>query len=83
MTSPTTARAIAGDLFSHQLQVKSRIGGVTYSVSEGPEGIGVNQNGLVTWKVTKSFVGKEVPVVLSIADASDKAIFTTLWLKVR
>ena len=83
VTSPATLAADAGQMFRHQIAVKSRKGSVTYVLTSGPEGMAVSPDGQVTWKVAKKDAGEEVIAILTIGDAAGQETFHTLRIRVR
>jgi hypothetical protein len=71
-----------GTLYSYQLVVKSKNGGVTYSLAGAPPGMTISPTGLVTWQVPKNFaLGQRNGLVL-IRD-KDGATSHALGINVR
>ena len=67
---PLTARR--GQLYSYQLEVKSKRGGVVYSVESGPPGLAVSASGLLQWKVPANYAAPNESVILLIRDAAEQ-----------
>jgi hypothetical protein len=64
------AHVVAGTTFTHELDVKSKKGGVKFKVESGPDGLSVSPDGKLTWAVPSGLVGKDVEITFVIADAS-------------
>jgi len=75
-------RAVCGETFTYQPEVKSRRGGVKVKRDAGPEGMKVTEDGTVTWPVPANFADTSVPVVLTITDRSGQEVLHTFNLPV-
>jgi hypothetical protein len=75
--------ATPGRKLEHQVVARSKKGGLTYAVANGPDGLGMAADGKITWLVPKEFSGKEVQAVVSVGDASDREVFLTLKIYVK
>jgi mono/diheme cytochrome c family protein len=70
VVSVPKTHARAGGTFVHQLDVRSKAGGVTYKVEKGPAGMTVSPGGEVRWQVPADHAGKTEPVILGLRDAA-------------
>jgi hypothetical protein len=77
VTSRPPATASRGSLYSYQLAVKSKKGGVKYRLDAGPEGMKVSPEGRLTWAVPRDFADREAVVILTVSDAPGQEIFHT------
>jgi hypothetical protein len=75
--------ATPGKKIEYQVVARSKKGGLTYAVANGPDGLGVGADGKITWQVPKELTGKEVQAVVSVGDASDREVFLTLKIYVK
>ncbi len=75
--------AAPGQKLEHQILVKSKKGGVTCTLANGPDGLGVTPEGKITWQVPKQLAHQEVKAVVSIGDASDRELFLTLKISIK
>ena len=72
-----------GQKLEHQIVARSKKGGLTYAVANGPDGLAVTADGKITWLVPKELAGKDVQAVVSVGDASDREVFLTLKIYVK
>jgi hypothetical protein len=82
VTSPSRLSARPGQKMSHQIQVLSSQGGVTYDLTLGPNGISVSSDGTVGWQIPLTIEKQEYEVLLTLGDASGKQIFHTIRIKI-
>ena len=75
--------ATPGQKLEHQVVVKSRKGGVTYTLANGPDGLSVSPEGKITWLVPKELARQDARAVVSVGDASDRELFLTLRIHIR
>jgi hypothetical protein len=75
--------ATPGHDLEHQVIVKSRKGGVTYALANGPDGLSVTPAGKIVWPVPRELASQDVKAVVSVGDASDREVFLTLRIHVR
>jgi hypothetical protein len=80
-TPPTEAQA--GKLFSYQLKVESKSGGIRYKLESAPMGMKITSGGLISWRATKPAANELVTVIVGIADKSGQELFHTFKLSVR
>ncbi|HUT51917.1 MAG TPA: serine protease [bacterium] len=73
-----------GEKYEYNLDVKSKRGGVTYSLDSGPEGMKISKKGMISWPVPKDYEapGEEF-IIISISDTSEQQIFHTFKIAVR
>ncbi len=76
--SAPTVTARAGLAFEHRIITRSRKGRVTYSLSDGPDGLKVATDGALTWAVPAQLKGQVVTVVVTASDASGDERFHTI-----
>jgi hypothetical protein len=83
ITSSIHVFAISGQDFRHQIEARSRAGAVKYRLSnEGPAGLTVAPEGLVTWKVPPEAEGKEITGLLIASDPVGHELTTVLMILV-
>jgi len=71
----------AGDVLQYQIDVKSKAGGVRYSLDSAPPGMALSDTGLLTWKTSgKSPARSEV--IVTVSDGSGQQTFHTFSLTV-
>jgi hypothetical protein len=68
--------------YRHQLAVKSKRGSVRCKLDNGPQGMTVATNGLIEWSVPANFKDKEIPVIVSITDASGQEVIHSFTMKI-
>ncbi|MEQ8791090.1 MAG: putative Ig domain-containing protein [Pirellulaceae bacterium] len=71
----------AGEPIEYQIDVKSKSGGVKYSLDAGPAGMTISPTGLLTWNTTAESAAKS-NVIVSVADDSGQQVFHTFDLTV-
>lgn len=79
--SQPPAEARAGAAFAYKVAVKSKAGGVTFTLDSGPKGMSVSADGTVTWSVPADAAG-EREVILTVRDKGGQEVFHTFTLKV-
>lgn len=73
MTQPATAKP--GTPFTHRLDIRSRKDeGRQVKLVNGPEGLQVSADGVLTWAVPAEFAEEEATALVSIRDASGQEI---------
>jgi hypothetical protein len=68
---PTVA---AGATFTYGMDVRSKAGGLRYTLESGPEGMTVSQAGEVRWKAPERADGRPVRVIITVRSASGKEV---------
>ncbi len=63
-------RARSGSLYLHQLDVRSKAGGMTYKIEKGPAGMTVSPGGELRWEVPPDHDGKAEAVILGLRDSA-------------
>jgi hypothetical protein len=71
-----------GTPFTHQLDIRSKAGGVTVKKESGPEGLQVTATGQMTWAVPANFNEATVRAVLTLRDASGQDVSHTCVIDV-
>lgn len=79
-SSPVTM-ATKNAMYSYQIQVESKRGGVTFSLESGPEGMKITPSGKLTWM--PGAAAAESTVIVRITDASSQEIFHTFKISVK
>lgn len=83
-SSPARIEARAGKPLNYRATARSKVGGLTWSLESGPDGLTVASDGRVTWPSPKAAEGGlDVPVVLNVADASGNQSFHRIQIHVR
>jgi hypothetical protein len=83
VVSPAAVFTTAGQSFSHQIRVSSRVGNLTYSLIKQPPSMSIMPDGTLNWTPSSRFVGREVIAVVTIRDASGQDVVHTLNILVR
>ncbi len=80
-SSPVTT-AVKGKNYAYALQVKSKQGSVTFKLDSGPEGMAIDKDGKLTWKVPATFAEKQVDVLITVGDKSGQEIFHSFKVEI-
>ncbi|MGA2256356.1 MAG: serine protease [Thermoguttaceae bacterium] len=72
-----------GSTFTYPMVVKSRLGGVRYTLSSGPEGMTLSSDGELQWSVPANQPTGHVAVVITIKDASNQEVLHSFNLAIR
>lgn len=75
--------ATRGIAYRYPIQVRSRKGQVKFSLTAGPEGMTISNDGVVDWNVTESELGKEATVAVQITDASEQQASHTFKIAIK
>ena len=81
LSFPRTA-AVPGKTYNYPLEVKSKLGGLTYKLESGPEGMTVSKTGVVRWEPPQEMAGKSVQVIITIKDRGGRETFHSFDLMV-
>jgi hypothetical protein len=81
VTSRPPRAVKAGTTFSYPLAVKSKQGGVTFTLDSGPKGMAVSADGVVTWAVPPDAAGQQ-DVILTVRDKAGQEVFHTFSVRV-
>ncbi len=74
-TSILPPPVIKGKPYSYQVQVASRWGGLEYRLASAPEGMEINEDGLITWMAPQNWSGPATEyVIVSITDRTGQSI---------
>jgi S1-C subfamily serine protease len=76
---PPTARR--GSVYTYQVAVKSRYGGVKFRLDSGPGGMEVSPAGLVRWPVPAEGKEAESEVILTVSDSAGQEVFHTFTVR--
>ena len=76
------AAAVPGMRYRYPLEVKSKLGGLSYTLESGPEGMMISDEGVVQWNVPVNMAGKSVPVIITVKDRDGRETFHSFDLKV-
>lgn len=79
-TPPPTATM--GKAYTYAIGVKSKKGGVKFSLDSGPPGMTVSPNGQLNWPVPKDLTDAKQNVVVSVGDETGQSIFHTFTIEV-
>jgi hypothetical protein len=72
-----------GQLYSYQLDVKSKRGGVQYVLESGPPGMTLSKTGKLEWPVQADYQGKEENVIITVRDASGQEIYHSFKIPIQ
>ncbi len=70
VVSPLCVAATAGQKLEHQIVARSSKGGVTCALVQGPDGMNVAPDGMVTWQVPEKLAGEDVAATIAVKDAA-------------
>ncbi|QDV23373.1 S1 family peptidase [Aureliella helgolandensis] len=73
----------AGEVLEYQLEVKSKRGGVRYSLESGPDGMTLTKDGFIRWETDLESAPEKQTIIVSLSDDSGQSIFHTFVLQVR
>jgi S1-C subfamily serine protease len=82
VTSQPPTTAAKSQTLTYQLAVESRVGGLAYHVEAGPPGMTISPSGLLEWTVPSDFTASDVPVIVSIRNASGEEKFHSFHIAV-
>ncbi len=82
---PTTPPpALKGKMFSYQVQVESNAEGLHFSLDAAPEGMKINSQGLITWKVPADWDGPSSEfIIVNIADDSGQTAAHSFEMRIK
>jgi hypothetical protein len=83
VTSANLLRVPSGKKLSHAVEVRSRKGGVKFTLADGPAGLTLKPDGLIEWNVPNRRSDFEETAVITIKDASGQSLFHRLKIQVR
>jgi hypothetical protein len=79
-SSPVTT-ATRNGMYSYQIQVESKRGGITFTLESGPADMKITPSGKLMWKA--SAAAGDSTVIIRITDASSQEIFQTFKISVK
>jgi Putative Ig domain len=82
VTTPSNLRAKAGKLLDHQIEARSKSGGIRYTLAKGPDGLSLSPTGKLTWMPPKPRSGDAIKAVVIVADSSGREHFHTITIRV-
>jgi hypothetical protein len=82
VTSPSSLRARAETRLEHQVEARSKSGGLKYTLADGPDGLKVAPDGKVTWTPPKEASGQTAKAIVTIVEPSGREQFHTLMIRV-
>ena len=83
ITSPPILFAEAGKAIKHQIEGRSKAGGLRYSLIQGPDGLSVTPTGKLTWQPPKGSSASESAIAkLTVTDLAGKEHFHTIKIRV-
>ena len=82
VTTPARLYAQAGKPFEHQIDGRSKAGGLRYALAQGPDGVTVDPAGKLTWPAPKSSDDDSSSVVVTVTDAKGNEHFHTVSITV-
>jgi hypothetical protein len=81
VTSYPPATAQPGTEFTYRVTARAKKGGVTYKLDDGPPGMKIDADGLVTWTVPAQPEGTEASVIIAVRDGAGQETLHTFTLK--
>jgi hypothetical protein len=77
-------RAVAkGEDYEYRLAVRSKKGGVKYTLESGPTGMRISDDGVLTWRAPSDGSQSRVSVIISVKDSSGQEIYHSFNIDVR
>jgi len=70
-----------GGAYRYQLQVKSKTGGVKFTLDSGPEGMTLSPNGLIKWDVPANIEAGQHGVIITVDDASGQTLLHSFTIR--
>jgi hypothetical protein len=83
VTSRPPPSAVKGGVFTYQLAVKSKRGGVKCWLELGPDGMKVSSAGRVTWPVPADHEAGEYDAVVGVSDRTGQELFHAFKVSVQ
>ena len=78
---PVTA-ADPGKPYRYPITVKSKKGGVRFTLDSGPEGMTLSKDGVLTWNVPAHFEAGPAGVIVTVEDSAGQNVFHTFNVQV-
>jgi hypothetical protein len=72
-----------GGTYSYQMNVRSKAGGVRYTLETGPKGMTLSENGLLQWEVPPDTLLTYANVAIVVSDAGNKSTRQAFTLTVK
>jgi S1-C subfamily serine protease len=74
-----------GQKIEQTIVARSKAGGLTYTLANGPKGLSVTPEGKIVWEAPKDLEHKdgELRAIVSVGDRSGKEVFLTLKIRVK
>jgi hypothetical protein len=82
VTTPSNLHAKVGRLLQHQIEARSKSGGIRYTLAKGPDGLTLSPTGKLTWTPPKPLSGDAIKAVVIVADSSGREHFHTITIRV-
>lgn len=82
ITSQPPTEVKAGTMFTYPIKVKSKDKKVTFHLDNGPKGMAVSVDGVVTWSVPADAAEGKQDVILTVQTGTGQEVFHTFVLKV-
>ena len=82
VVSPPCVAASAGQKLDHQIVARSRKGGITYQLNDGPAGLEVASDGKVTWVVPDGQRAADLTARVAVVDAAGQRRIHNLHINV-
>lgn len=73
---------LRGGAYKYPIHVKSKAGGVKYSLESGPKGMRITPQGILQWNAGDSLPDAEATVIVQISDLSGRQIFHTFKIEI-
>jgi hypothetical protein len=83
VSSRAPASATRGEAFRYDVRVKSRKGGVKFTLDAAPDGMKIDATGAITWAVPKDYAEDSVSVILTVSDKSGQETIHSFVMPVR
>jgi len=83
VTSTPVLAARVGQKLEHQIMAKSKHGGLSFGIAEGPQGLSLGPEGKVTWVPPRTLRGDEVNAAVTVKSASGQERIHHLRILVR
>jgi hypothetical protein len=78
-TPPLLARP--GETYRYAIQVKSKSGGVEFTLDSGPEGMTLSKDGMLRWEVPAGIEVQQHGVIITVKDASGQTLLHSFTIR--
>ena len=74
--------AAPGEKLEYQIAVRSKVGGLSFKLEDGPDGCDVSRTGRVSWQIPADFSAEFPRIIVSVRDRDGNELFHAFELSV-